>query len=105
MICNYNCSYNRVMEFEWDEAKRESNVAKHGIDFIRAKLVFDGRLEVTRRSAYLVEERFISIGIVEGHFITVVWTKREENIRLISARRARNEEKREYRSIHSSRDR
>ena len=32
------------MEFEWDEDKRQSNIAKHGIDFDRAATLFDGRL-------------------------------------------------------------
>jgi uncharacterized DUF497 family protein len=30
------------MEFEWDEAKRAANIAKHGFDFLQAKRVFDG---------------------------------------------------------------
>jgi uncharacterized DUF497 family protein len=36
------------MEFEWDEDKRAGNVARHGIDFLRAGLLFDGRPVVTR---------------------------------------------------------
>ena len=30
------------MEFEWDEAKRQANILKHGIDFEDAKTIFDG---------------------------------------------------------------
>jgi uncharacterized DUF497 family protein len=40
------------MQFEWDETKRASNVAKHGIDFISAVELFDGRPAVTFRSTY-----------------------------------------------------
>ena len=31
------------LEFEWDEEKRLSNIAKHGIDFLRVRELFDGR--------------------------------------------------------------
>jgi uncharacterized protein len=89
------------MEFEWDEAKRQSNIAKHGIDFARAQFIFDGRPLVTIPSRYLDEQRFVSTGIVEGRFLTVIWTIRDDKLRLVSARRSRNEEKREYRELYS----
>jgi uncharacterized protein len=42
------------MRFEWDETKRRSNIAKHGIDFLRARLIFDRRphldLDSSRRN-------------------------------------------------------
>jgi uncharacterized DUF497 family protein len=34
------------MDFEWAEDKRLSNIAKHDIDFLRARAVFDGRPRV-----------------------------------------------------------
>jgi uncharacterized DUF497 family protein len=88
------------MEFEWDEAKRDSNLAKHDVDFVRAKFVLDGRPSITARSSYPLEERFITTGFVNHWFITVIWTMRGEKKRIISARRARNEEIRKYRSVH-----
>ena len=36
------CSYNIIMDFEWDDTKRKSNIKKHGIDFINAPTIFDG---------------------------------------------------------------
>ncbi len=101
---NYNCSYTAGMEFEWDEAKRESNLAKHGIDFGVAIELFDGRPAWTARSSYAQEERFLTTGTIEGRLVTVVWTPRGETIRLISARRARDAEQRAYRSLYGGRD-
>lgn len=46
------------MEFEWDEAKREANVAKHGIDFLFAQALFDGRLVITAQSPRGGEVRY-----------------------------------------------
>lgn len=89
------------MEFEWDEAKRLSNVEKHGLDFIDVQVLFDGRTVHVGFSPRGGEARFTSTGEVDGHVITVVWTKRGEMIRLISARRARDGEERAYRTVHS----
>jgi uncharacterized DUF497 family protein len=50
------------MEFEWDEAKRRSNFDKHGIDFVVAQSLFDGRSTWTVRSTYLYEERYLTTG-------------------------------------------
>jgi uncharacterized DUF497 family protein len=88
------------MEFEWDEAKRRSNLAKHGVDFLRARALFDGRPVVTTVSRYPDEQRFLTTGEIDGRFYTVVWTQRGKNIRLISARRARDAEARDYRALH-----
>lgn len=88
------------MEFEWDEAKRQANIEKHGIDFVRARQIFDGRSVVSYRGSYPEEERWLTIGIIEGRFFTVVWTRRGEAVRLISARRSSDGEQRAYRAIH-----
>ncbi len=84
------------MEFEWDEDKRESNIAKHGIDFDRAATLFDGRDAIESESAYSDEPRRQTTGIVDGRFMTVIWTRRGDAIRFISARRSRDGEKRKY---------
>jgi hypothetical protein len=89
------------MQFEWDEAKRLSNVAKHGIDFLSAVELFDGRPAVTFHSTYPDEGRFITTGIIRDRFVTVVWTRRGEAIRIISARRARDAERRAYRALYN----
>jgi uncharacterized protein len=89
------------MRFEWDEAKRRSNIIKHGIDFLRATLIYDGRPHLDRESPRRGEKRFLRIAELEGRLIAVAWTPRGEDVvRIISARRARNEEKRAYRQLH-----
>jgi uncharacterized DUF497 family protein len=88
------------MEFEWDEAKRQANLAKHSFDFLRARVLFDGRPVVTTVSRYPDEQRFLTTGEIAGRFYTVVWTRRGDSIRLISARRARDAEARDYRALH-----
>lgn len=82
--------------FEWDEQKRRSNIEKHGLDFITAAEIFDGRPIVTVQSTSLEEERFLTVGNVNNRFMTVVWTWRGDVIRLISARSARDQEVRQY---------
>jgi uncharacterized DUF497 family protein len=34
--------YNAIVQFEWDEAKRATNVSKHGVDFVDAPEMFQG---------------------------------------------------------------
>ena len=85
--------------FGWDEQKRSRNLEKHGIDFPVAAELFDGRPILTTTAPRYDEERWKSIGRIGEDFITVIWTWRETNIRLISARRARHEEKQGYRRL------
>ena len=82
---------------EFDPAKAEANLAKHGIDFADAETVlYDPRAYTTSNVAH-GEERHITTGMdALGRIITVVWTKRGENLRLISARAARRKEKEHY---------
>jgi len=87
------------MEFEWDEAKSRSNLAKHGIDFPTAAAVFVGPL-LTVRSAFVDEERLLAIGEVNGRAVTVIYTLRDDRIRIISARRARCDERRQYQALY-----
>ena len=86
-----------VSGFDWDERKSRSNLAKHGIDFDAAVEVFYGPI-VLRRSDRNNEERWIAVGSSENRLITVVFTRRADLIRIISARRARKNEEREYRN-------
>lgn len=89
------------MEYEWDENKNKANIIKHGIAFEKALEVFEGRY-VTVASAFQAEKRYLAIGPLKDKMIAVVYTLRSEGIiRIISARSARHEEKRKYRTIHS----
>ena len=79
--------------FQWDENKRLSNMTKHDIDFEDAVAIFDGRHTTTRKTGYAAEDRFITVGDLDHRTIAVVWTQRASARRIISARRARKEER------------
>ena len=88
------------MDFCWDEAKREWVLAERGIDFLRISFVFfDGRPLLTVSARRGDEERFLSIGVIEGKFFAVVWLWREGAIRIVTARRARDGEEKQYRAL------
>jgi uncharacterized DUF497 family protein len=89
--------YESVTGFSWDERKSELNLAKHGIDFQDAIEVFYGPI-LLRRSDRNEEERWIAIGLSESRLIAVIFTRRADVIRIISARRARKNEENEYRN-------
>jgi uncharacterized DUF497 family protein len=85
------------MEFEWDEAKRQSNLAKHGVDFIDAAPVLADApliLEDTRRD--YGELRCLAFGERNGLLFVVAFTLRDGAFRIISARRANARERRAY---------
>jgi uncharacterized protein len=88
--------------FEWDDQKRELNLAKHGIDFESAVEVFYGPI-ILRRSDRNNEERWTALGYSDNRLIVVVFTRRTDVIRIISARRARKNEEREYRNAEMGR--
>jgi len=83
------------MLFEWDESKREVNLAKHYIDFQDAKLVFDGAV-FERGERRHGEDRILAIGMMEDIEIVVVYVMRGARRRIISARRANRNERRDY---------
>jgi uncharacterized DUF497 family protein len=92
-----NNSFESVSAFEWDEKKRASNLEKHGIDFEDATEVFYG-VNLLRRSHRNNEERWIAIGETERRIVAVVFTRRGDALRIISARRAGKNEERQYRN-------
>ena len=86
--------------FQWDEEKNEANINKHGISFATASLVFDDddRIEIYDEGHSENEDRFITIGMIneEAIIAMVVYTPRDNSIRLISARKANRQEKEMY---------
>ena len=83
--------------FEWDEKKREINIDKHRIDFAEAIEVFKDVDVFIASSHQLGEERrYIAIGVMKTTTITVVFTIRDETIRIISSRAARRNERAMY---------
>jgi uncharacterized protein len=86
--------------FEWDEAKRRRVLRERGIDFVDAQAALDGRPAYTYRSARADEERWVTVAYLEAMAVAVVWTPRGDSIRIITARRARDGERRAYRALH-----
>ncbi len=87
-----------MMQFEWDEGKNERNLAKHGLSFAGAALVFLDldRIEMIDNRKDYKEIRYITIGSVNNIIIYVVYTIRGKHYRLISARRANKDERETY---------
>jgi uncharacterized protein len=84
-------------EFEWDEAKNRFNQEKHAIDFIDAMMVFAGQPYIKRSdNSGTDKERFVAVGYVNKAFWAVVFTYRQRKLRIISARKAREDEKEAY---------
>lgn len=88
------------MKFEWDDKKEQKNIAKHGLDFSTAVLVFgdENRIEMYDEAHSETEDRYITIGAINGvvTVLYVVYTERSEVIRIISARCATRREKEVY---------
>ncbi len=84
------------MDFEFDPAKSAANLAKHGIDFVAAQALWNDpdRLEVPARS--IDEPRAQVIGRIGSQVWSAFVTSRDERVRIISVRRARDEEEKLY---------
>jgi uncharacterized DUF497 family protein len=84
------------MDFEFDPAKSESNLKKHGVDFIKAQGLWDGpdRLVVPARTQG--ESRFLLVGKMDGKHWSAVFTPRGSSTRIISVRRSKDEEVEAY---------
>ncbi len=77
------------MRFEWDEAKRKSNLKTHGLDFADAELVFSGLTASYEDDRFPYnEQRFITLGLLRGVPVSIVHTEAQDVIRVISFRRA-----------------
>ena len=83
-------------DFEWDPDKAEANLRKHGISFEDAALALIGAA-LTQQSRRGEESRFQSFCVLEGEIISVAWTPRANAIRILSARRAKRDERQRYR--------
>jgi uncharacterized DUF497 family protein len=82
------------VRFEWDDAKRRSNIGKHGIDFVGIEGVFQGEtITIVDDRFDYGEQRFITLGLLQGRVVVVAHTETDEVIRIISVRKAtKNEE-------------
>lgn len=92
------------MRCEWDPQKAESNLRKHGVDFEVAQDTFrDPFSRIVPDQFELDEERLQITGLAGGHILVVVFVDRsyeaeegDEIVRIISARRANRQERRDF---------
>ena len=86
------------MRFQYDAAKAAANVRKHGVSFSDAEGVLKDPLALTIEDPDAQEERrYVAIGLgSSGDVLVVVYTEREDEYRLISARPATRKERRAY---------
>ncbi len=88
------------MNFEWDEGKNQINIAKHGLDLADAEELFNERLPflvAPDTAEDYGEDRWIGIGVINGRVVVAVFTEKGHDvIRLISLRKANQEERRDY---------
>jgi uncharacterized DUF497 family protein len=84
--------------YEWDEAKREANLKKHGYDFADADSVYENPNKLTLSETRRGKSRLQDIAIVEafGVILALVYVVRGYNIRIISFRKASRKERRAY---------
>jgi uncharacterized DUF497 family protein len=92
-------------EFEWDEAKSLRNRLQRGFDFEYASRIFDGstfeRADLRRPYG---EKRIVAIGQVDADVLTVIYIRRGDRRRIISARRANRRERDGYRTAYPETD-
>ena len=98
----YNCTYVIV---EWDPVKARLNLQKHGVSFpdVVGSLEDEGAITI-RDSFSDEEERWITMGRdAMGRVLVVIYTWRNENVRIISARKATPRERRRYEEANEER--
>ena len=94
----HNCTYNRCVEFEWNNKKAIANLNKHGVNFADTVHVLEDEMAITIVDDYSGENRYITVGMdALGRILVVVYTWREDRVRIIAARKATPKEIVQYR--------
>lgn len=85
------------MQFEWDENKRQEVIRERGVDILYVALMFENPVltKPDDREDY-GEQRFASLGHVDGEYFTLIHTPRKDKIRLITAWKVGKNGEREY---------
>ncbi len=93
-----NCAYNWIVNYQWDPRKAILNLKKHGVEFADAVGVFEDENALWQEDPRnQSEDRYIVLGTdFLSRTLVVVFTYRDEEIRVISARKATEREKRTY---------
>ena len=85
------------MRFTWSERKRAINLKEHGLDFIDAPRVFEGLTFSYEDDRFAYgEQRFITLGLLAGVPVSIVHTESDDEIRIISFRKATGREARRF---------
>jgi uncharacterized protein len=89
------------LRFEWDEAKRQANIRRHGIDFAALDKVLAGATITFLDDRFdYGETRFLTFGLLNGEVVAITHTETDEVIRVISFRKAsKNEEKNYFKEV------
>ena len=90
--------------FEWDDGKRQENIKKHGVDFVRAAMIFRNPvITAIDDGKKYGETRYKAFGHVEDEYYVVIYAWRGKTLRIISAWKAGENGKRRYQAIFSGR--
>jgi len=85
------------MRFSWSERKRAINLKDHGLDFLDAPRVFEGLTFSYEDDRFAYgEQRFITLGLLAGVPVSIAHTETEDEIRIISFRKATSREARTF---------
>ena len=88
------------MRFEWDEAKRAANLAKHGVDFAAVESFdFESAIVTTDDRDVYEEPREIALGFIGVRLHILIFTWRNDVVRVISLRKANSREVKIYERI------
>ena len=98
LICAQIVHTLKTMEFRWDRHKASANLQEHKVDFADAIGIFEDIYALTlREEAHPTESRYVTTGQdFLGRIVTVVYTFRDDDCRIISARKATSVERKEY---------
>lgn len=86
------------MQYTYDKTKKALNLKKHGLDFDNAKQVIESAKTVTfedNRFDY-GEQRYITLGLLQGILVVIVTSETDNEIRIISMRKADKNEQAIY---------
>jgi uncharacterized DUF497 family protein len=83
------------MRFTWSERKRAINLKEHGLDFVDSPLVFEGLTFTYEDDRFAYGEQcFITLGLLAGVPVSIAHTESDDEIRIISFRKATSRETR-----------
>ena len=85
-----------MAEFEFDPEKSSANRIKHGLDFEMAQQIWEDPDALQFPARFMDEERFVLIGRIGARLWTAIFTYRGKAVRIVSVRRAREDEKERY---------